>query len=35
MVDRQAHNGIRHDDIAISRLRDWINANDEFVSESE
>ena len=35
MVDGQTHNGIRHDDIAMSRVRDWINTNDEFLSEGE
>lgn len=35
MVDGQTHNGIRHDDLAMSRVREWINANDGFLSEGE
>ena len=35
MVDGQTHNGIRHDEIAMNRVRDWVKSNDIFVSNIE
>ena len=35
MVDGQTHNGIRHDEVAMRRVREWINANNGLLSEGE
>jgi hypothetical protein len=35
LKDGQTVNGIKHNDIAMGRVGDWINSDDGFVSESE